>query len=223
MRKALVLLMVFVMAFSVSVSAFAAPNGFTVSPGANMAPELIEYDKETLDCLATLVVTAYADRFTLPDDIRIALEKAYDDIVAAEDLSTLTEELVTVANALGVDTESLAVSDLFDITYYNCDIHDNHGGFRIKLKPETLQGFVGLLHFVNGAWDVVDDAKVEADGEHLTFSVDTLSPFAIVVESQEGSEQPPNSGDSLPWGAMFAFVAATVVLCVVVAGGKKKA
>jgi len=223
MKKTLIFFMVLVMSFSVSISAFAAPNGFTVSPGANMAPELVEYDKDTLDCLATLIITAYADRFTLPEETRLVLEKAYADIVAADDLSTLTSELATVANALGVDTGILAVSDLFDISFYGCDDHENHGGFSIKVKPESLQGFVGLLHLKDGKWDVVDDAKVEADGEHLTFSVDSLSPFAIVVQSDEGSEKPPHSGDSLPWGAIFMFVAATAVLGVVVAGSKKKA
>lgn len=215
--------MVLVMSFSVSISAFAAPNGFTVSPGANMAPELVEYDKDTLDCLATLIITAYADRFSLPEDTRLALEKAYADIVAADDLSTLTSELVSLANTLGIDTKKLAVSDLFDISFYGCDDHQGHGGFTIKIKPEALQGFVGLLHLNNGSWEVVDDAKVEADGEHLTFSVSSLSPFAIVVQSEEGSEQPPNSGDSMPWGAIFMFVMATAALGVVVVGSKKKA
>lgn len=223
MKRVLVLVMVFVVSLSVSLSAFAAPNGFTVSPDVDMAPELVEFDNETLDCLADLIITAYSERHTLPDDIRATIEKAYSDIVAAEDLSSLSAELVDAANALGIDTKDLAVSDLFDISYINCDDHEGHGAFRIKLRPDALQGFVGLLHLVDGKWDVVENAKVEPDGQHLTFSVDTLSPFAIVVQTEDGSEQTPSSGDSLPWGAMFMFVAATVVLGVAVAGSKKKA
>ena len=215
--------MVLVMSFSVSVSVFAAPNGFTVSPGANMAPELIEYDKDTLDCLATLIITAYADRFTLPEDTRSALENAYNVIVSTEDLSTLTPELLALANTLGIDTKDLAVSDLFDISYYNCDDHEGHGGFTIKVKPDTLQGFVGLAHFIDGKWDIVENAKIEGDGQYLTFSVSSLSPFAIIVQSDDGSEQPPNSGDTLPWGAIFAFIAAAAVLAFVVVDSKKKA
>lgn len=223
MKKTLIFLMVFVMALSVSVSAFAAPNGFTVSPGANMAPELVEYEKDSLDCLATLIITAYADRATLPEETRLELEKAYNDIISAEDLSSLSEELLALANTLGIDTKALAVSDLFDISYYDCDDHEGHGGFTLKLKPNTLQGFVGLIHFVDGKCVVVDNAKITADGLYLTFHVDSLSPFAIVVQTEDSSEQPPNSGDNLPWGAIFMFVAATAVLAVTVVGSKKKA
>ncbi len=222
MKKIFVLLLVVVMSLSVSVSAYAAPNGFTVSPGANLAPELVEFDKESLDCLARLVVTAYVDRFSLPDDTRALIEKAYADIVAADDLSVLSDELRALAGTLGVDTKLLAVSDLFDISYYDCDDHSGHGGFSLVLKPETLQGFVGLLHLKDGKWDLVENAKIEADGAHLSFSVDTLSPFAIVVQSEEGSEKPPASGDRIPVGAIAMLVVSVCAGAVVLVSYKKK-
>ena len=104
---------------------------------------------------------------------------------------------------------------------YNCDGHEGHGGFSLLLKPDSLQGFVGLLHLNNGKWELVKNAKVEADGIRLSFSVDTLSPFAIVVEADNG-EQPPASGDTLPWGAIAMLVLAASAGVVLAASLKKK-
>ena len=50
------------------------------------------------------------------------------------------------------------------------------------------------------------------DGEKLTFTVDTLSPFAVVVNTNPAV---PGSAVGLPVGAIIAIVAAAVV----VAGG----
>lgn len=222
MKKIFVLLLVVIVSLSVSVSAYAAPNGFTVSPGANLAPELVEFDKESLDCLARLVITSYADRFSLSEATRVQLEKAYADIIAADDLSTLSSDLRALANTIGVDTGLLAVSDLFDISNFDCDDHSEHSGFSIVLKPETLQGFVGLLHLNGDKWELVDNAKIEADGTRLSFSVDTLSPFAIVVQSDNGSEQPPASGDRVPVGAIAMLVVAVGAGTVVLFSYKKK-
>jgi len=222
MKKILVFVMAIIMSLTVSITAFAAPNGFAISPGANIAPELVEYDKESLDCLATLIITAYADRASLPADIRADLEKAYNDIVTANNLSDICAELVSVAQTLGIETKNLAVSELFDVSYFNCDDHDGHGGFSLKIKSQSLQGFVGLLHKNGDAWELVKNATLDPDGIHLSFTVDSLSPFAIVVETDDGSEKPPHSGDSFPFAAVFAFVAASALTVVLVVGAKKK-
>lgn len=222
MKKTLVFIMAIVMSFAVSITAFAAPNGFAISPGANIAPELVEYDKENLDCLATLLITAYADRNSLSEEQRLSLEQAYNDIISATDLSAVCTQLVSAAQTLGVDIKNLAVSELFDISYLNCDDHDGHGSFKLKIKSQSLQGFVGLLHKNGDKWELVEDVTLESDGLHLSFTVDSLSPFAIVVETDGGSEQPPNSGDKFPFGAVFAFVAASALTVVLVAGAKKK-
>ena len=78
------------------------------------------------------------------------------------------------------------------------------------------------MHKHNGKWTVVDNATLAPDGVHLTFSVDDLSPFAVVVETDSGSERPPQSGDSLPFAAIFTFVLASALAVVAVVGYKKK-
>lgn len=220
MKKVLIFALTLIMVISVSVPVFAAPNGFIKSPGGTIAPGLIEYDNETEACLAQLVLTAYSQRHELPDDLRLIIEKAYNDIVATQDLTTLNADFKTFVNNKGIDAENLAVSDLFDIRMFGCDDHDDHGSFTIKIKPEILQNFVGLLHLNNGNWEFVDNAKVDADGEHLTFSVDDFSPFAIVVKTNSG-DNPPQSGDAFPWLAVGMLVVSSVALVVVLVRFRK--
>ncbi len=221
MKKALVFVLALVMSLTLSLTAFAAPNGFTVSPGANAAPEIMDFENSSEGCLAELILAAYADRASLDADTRAALEAAYGDIVNASNLGSLTADLAALAQTLGIKIEDLAVSELFDIEH-TCDEHDGHGGkFTIKLKSQALQGFVGLLHKNGDKWELVDDATLASDGLYITFSVSDLSPFAIVVKTDSGTES-PDSGDSFPYVAVFAFVAAAALGAWLVVGVKRK-
>jgi len=210
MKKVLVFALALLMVLTVSVPVYAAPNGFTKSPGGNIAPGLIEYDNETEECLAQLILTAYAQRQELPEEFRLLIEKAYNDIVSSQDLTSFNAAFKSYVNSKNIASESLAVSDLFDIRMIGCDDHDEHGSFTIKIKPELLKNFVGLLHLKDGKWDFVDNAKVDADGEHLTFSVDSFSPFAIVVKT----DKLPPSGDAFPWLSVAMLVVSSAALVV---------
>lgn len=217
MKKVLTLCLAIMMVVAMAVPAFAGPGSFISSPSGNKAPELIEF---TCDgCSADVVVTAYADRYTLDDATRAKLEAAYATIVGTTDATTLNADLAKLAKEMNIDASKLAVSDLFDISYVNCPNHEGHGAFNITIKSEMLKGFVGLVHFNGESWDLVKDAKV-VNG-NLVFTIADLSPFAIVVDT---SADAPITGDSSNIGFYVAAMALSAsALFVVVLKLKKRA
>ncbi len=209
LKKLLVLLITVIMVLSVSIAVFAQPGNFIQSPTNNNGPTLIEGENESEDCTAKLVVTPYKDRDTLPAKALADIEAAYKLFASGIDITSLNADFAAFVASKGIKAAALAISDLFDVSYYNCDIHDNHGYFRIRLSADTLRNFVGLLHCNDGVWEFVDNARVLEDGETLEFKIDDLSPFAIVVDTSKGSAISPSTG------ADNDFVAETVVLCAV--------
>ncbi len=210
MKKIFALLMTLMVIVAFATVTFADNGGFYESPSANQAPTLDSFENENEECEATLHITSYADRAQLSEEAQQKLAAAFDTILNATDLTTVNSELANLAKELGVVGTDLAVSDLFDISYHEEGDHSGHGAFTVSLNAETLKNFVAFLHYENGQWVLVEDAKVE-DGEKLTFTVDTLSPFAVVVNTNPSV---PGS-DGLPVGAIIAIVAAAVA----VAGG----
>lgn len=185
MKKIIIVCMVLMMVVSMTVLVFATPGSFVESPSQNPAPELIEGKNTSEGCVAQVIVTAYGDRHELTAEQRQKLEEAYAMIVGTQDVSTLNAQLAPLAAELGINTSNLAVSDLFDISVTNCDDHGNHGAFNIILKADTLNNFVCLLRYTNGAWVIVDGAEVTNEGKYLEFTEDEFCPFAIVVSTTD--------------------------------------
>ena len=223
MKKVMAICLTLVMVMSLGIAAFAAPGSFISSPSMNKAPVLISYENESSDCTAKLILTAYADRKTLPENLCAMIEKAYDMIVGTDDLSTLNSGVADLAKDAGVKVTALSVSDLFDLRYVDCSNHDQHGSFRIVIESETLENFVCLLHYYNGEWSIVDSAKVTNNGKYLEFTAKEFSPFAIVVKTDAENVTPPYTGDNsaiLICSVVMAISAATIV--VLLATSKKR-
>lgn len=211
MKRIFALLMTLVVIVAFATVTFAENGGFYESPSKNQAPTLDSFENENDECEATLHITSYADRDQLSEEAQQKLAAAFDTILNATDLTTVNSGLANLAKELGIAGTDLAVSDLFDISYHEEGDHSGHGAFTVALNAETLKNFVAFLHYENGQWVLVEDAKV-VDGEKLTFTVDTLSPFAVVVNTNPAV---PGSAVGLPVGAIIAIVAAAVA----VAGG----
>ena len=99
--------------------------------------------------------------FKLSESIKKKMENAYKSISETSDLTVLNDDLAELVKDLSILGTDLAVSDLFDISMSDCDDHDLHGSFKLKLKAQTLENFVGLLHCENGVWELYlegDDA-----------------------------------------------------------------
>jgi len=207
MKKVLMICLIIVMAMAITVPAFAAVGGFVSSPSKNQAPELIEGKNEDDDCVSKLVITSFADRDKLPADARAKIESAYNQIKGVQYLDQLNNKISDMAEKSGVTVESLSVVDLFDISPTDCDSHSEHGRFNITLEPEILKNFVCLLHYYNGKWNIVEDAKVTGQGTRLEFTEANFSPFAIVVSS---STVVAPTEDNTAW-LVFSGVASGVV------------
>ena len=224
MKKTLALVLIIIMMLAMPVIAFAA-NGFVESPSADKTPIII--DKETVsgDCTTRLVGTSFAEREKLDDESREQLESAKDSIVNASAVVDLNDDLKKKAQDAGVDADDLAVSDLFDIDYTKCEIHDDHEGFEIWIDSDKLEKFVGVMHFDGENWSLIDDAKIDEDG-FLVFSSDKTGAFAIVLnapESGSGSDVPPQTGDDFKWWIYASLMAISAVALVVIGLKLKKA
>lgn len=221
MKKVLAICLMVIMVLSMSVTAYAAP-GFVSSPSGNPAPDVEEFEPKDEDCTAELNVTPYGEREELPETLKVLVEKAYDEIANAESLTDLNDDFAKMVEEQGIDSTKLAVSDLFDLHPTDCDFHDGHAEFDVVLAAEMLEHFVGLLHMnKDGVWEWVDNAEV-VDG-HLKFSVESFSPFAVVVEHEEPT--PPQAGDNSMihvYGIVMA-VAALAIVVLAVKGRKQKA
>ncbi len=193
MKKILTILMLSLLVFSLTFSTFAADiGGFLESPSANRAPTLVTGENPDHPCENPLIITSYGDRDQLPEELRKTIEEFYAKIMSVKNLVGICPELKDLANGQGIPTANLAVSDLFDIRDTCGKVE---GEFDIVLKASTLDNFVGLIHYTNGEFVLVENAKVEEiDGElHLKFTVDGLSPFAVVINTGDVIEQKDNS------------------------------
>lgn len=222
MKKAVSICLALIMVMSMSLTALAAPGKFVSSPSGNRAPIIVEYDKVFDECSAELIITPYAERNTLPEDLRKQFEDAYNDIKETDDLSDLNSRLAQEATKLGVDVSALEVSDLFNLHETDCEIHEGHGKYDVTLKPETLKNFVGLLHYVNGSWSFVDNVSVTNNGEYLEFNTDGFGPYAIVVNTgAAGGTDGPHTSD-LGDITVYALVMLACAFMIVVLWKKSK-
>lgn len=223
MKKVLVICLTVVFMVSMTLTAFAATGGFVSSPSGNPAPEKVEFKPADEDCTASLVITPYGDKQELTPAIKTMLEKAYADINGTDDVSTLNAALAKLAADKKIKGTDLAVSDLFDIHVTGCDYHDEHVDFDIVLSADSLKNFVGLLHMnKNGEWELVKDAKVIANGDHLSFSVDSFSPFAVVVNTAANPSQTGES-DMVPLFAAIMAISAIALVVILVKSKKQHA
>lgn len=224
MKKILSFVLTIVMVVTMAVAVQAADNAFIISPSLKPAPTLISFKNQVEGCLSEIIITAYANRHTLPDDDRELIEKAYDTLAKTNDIGTLNSGLKALADKYKVSTADFAVSDLFDLRMTECDSHEEHGAFDLVIAPESLKNFVCLLHYYNGKWNIVDSAEVTNNGEYLKFTSDEFSPFAIVVNTKDveepgSSEDPGKPGDSSNT-AVYAVIMLGSALSVVILARK---
>lgn len=222
-KKILTVIVLSLLALSLTLSVFAEDGAFVKSPSANLAPEIVEGGSEDHDCEEPLIITAYANRDELSADLKAKLEKVYSDVMNAKNLVSLCPELKDLANKRNISTAALEVSDLFDISDACGEVK---GKFDIVLKAETLENFVGLVHYNNGKYELIENAKItKKDGEmHLSFSTDGLSPFAIVVDSSD-TEPVKNNNAPIIILSVAAVAESAVLVAIIVKSilGKKSA
>ena len=195
MKKIISCLLIVVLLCSLSVAAFA--DNFISSVANAGAHELAAAEQaDGSDGKALIVITPFEDKDKLSEAKQAEMDKAFESLDKAADLAAVNDELKAAAA-----DQSVAVSDLLDIS----EAEEGTVSFPLKitLKDKNLDNFVALLHFVDGAWEWVD---AEVEGDALTFTAESLSPFAIIVAVDEAASA--KTGDSIPYG----FIIGAVVL-----------
>ena len=221
MKKIAVVALSLVMVVCLTLIAIAGPGAFLNSPSHNAAPEIVSFTPASEDCYAYLKITPYAERNTLDDATRAKLEEAYDQIVNNKEDNAFTRILAELAEQKGYTVPELSVSDLFDISYYSCEHHADHKGFTITLKAETIKNFVGLIHMMGDEWEIIEVSEVNEAENTITFYVENLSPFAIVVDNGSGDKAPQTGDNTMVYLGVMAVAACGLVL-VLVSGKKRK-
>ncbi|MBR2929889.1 MAG: hypothetical protein IKC32_01545 [Clostridia bacterium] len=209
MKKILTLVFAMLMIASLGVSAMA--QTFVSSPSGKEAPELVSFKTESEECTSVIKICSYSDRAELGEAGKAKIEEAYASIAGCDDLGKLNSELDALADEVGIASEVFAVSDLFDVYYVGCDDHEEHGAFSIEIKPATIENFAAVMHYTDDGWDVVV-AEPSEEGT-LTFTVEELSPFAIVVH--DGSVVVPDGFDPFALGAGGFTILAALLFIVV--------
>jgi LPXTG-motif cell wall-anchored protein len=75
----------------------------------------------------------------------------------------------------------------------------------------------------NGEIELIKNAKVLNDGEHLQFTAETLSPFAIVVDTGADTPDGPQTGDNnMNHIYLIIMIASALALAVVLVMNKKQ-
>ena len=193
MKKILSCLLVVMLIFSLSAAAFA--DNFVNSVANAGAPEVAAAtDADGNDAAAAVAVTPYDAADTLDEAQQAELKSAFESLNGAADLAALNEELKAAAG-----DKNIAISDLFEISA----LEEVKFPLTITLKSDNLANFVGVIHFVDGAWEWVD---AEVDGDTIKITVDSLGTFATVVAVDEATSA--QTGETVPYG----FIIGAVVL-----------
>jgi hypothetical protein len=215
MKKILAICLTLAMISSIAATVFAAPGSFLHSPSGVPTPTIVDFKFQPSGCDAKLILTGYAERYTLSDDLKSLIEKAYEEIANISDITKLNADFASYVASKNINSSKLAVSDLFDLHIEGCLVHEDHVSLNIVLEADSLGKFVGLLHMPEeGVWEYVSNAKVTNDGKYLEFSVDSLSPFAIVVDTS--GETPPTGDNSMIYVYVILMAVSAIGLAVVI-------
>lgn len=158
---------------------------FFHSPTGGFAPEIKGFENENEDCTALLKLTPFEKRSYLSEDATETFEDAYDSLASETDVTEICEDLEGLLKELKLDTTQAAVSEIFNLSFDDCDGHDDHDESTVKLEINSVDTFVALLQYVDEEWVLVENVKVNKNKGTLTFDVTEFTPFAIVVDTSE--------------------------------------
>ncbi len=250
MKRILIALMAAALVAALSVPAYAA--GFTPSAEAKAEPEIVTQDGAAavitdargniIKNLAKgeVVITSVANKNAAPSAaIKEQLADAQTQIKEADKLDDLTGQLRNALSAAKQQTssssiknaqlEDLAISNLFDVAYVvdgAVTPIPSNGRITFILKTDlTKDDLFFVLHNIkDDVWEVVPEEDTELyDNGDLAVTVDSLSPFAIVVDRRAyaaGGTTPTAGGDTTPVSPKtgetvnYTYLAGTVAMLV---------
>lgn len=201
MKKLVAVLCAAVMTVGMSVNVFAAPSP-SVSGVVTAVESAKDADGNAVDIKMETVSEVEAEQhFTEEEKAAVAKikeSKEKFEAIAKEALGDKFEEGMEL-----VDIRNLYVPEGANVTFPLT--------ITVKVTGVTETSTVAVLHYTNGAWE---DVKATAGNETVTFTVNSLSPFAFIVDANTaknaGSTTSPATGEAntMVWVAIVAVAAA---------------
>ncbi len=201
MKKLVAVLCAAVMTVGMAVNVFAAPSP-SVSGVVTAVESAKDADGNAVDIKIETVSEAEADQhFTEEEKTAVAEIKESKEkfkAIAKEALGDKFEEGMEL-----VDIRNLHVPEGANVTFPLT--------ITVKVTGVTESSTVAVLHYTNGAWE---DVKATAGNGTITFTVNSLSPFAFIVDANTaknvGSTTSPATGEAntMTWVAIVAVAAA---------------
>lgn len=218
MKKLAVFMLAMALAVSTSISAMA--SDFTPSVQGKNAPDVVITEDENgnevvaniIDESGDVIEQVYTTEITItpvsksdeaPEEIKGALDKAYQQINSAASLTELVPEMPEFLGNISDDliVENLVVRDLFDVTVDEETKALLEAGNSIQLSFKlgvAADEFVVCLHnYSEDLWEVIDNDKVKNNGDGtVTVEFTSLSPIAFAVQNTKGNA-PVKAPDSV--------------------------
>ena len=201
MKKLVAVLCAAVMTVGMAVNVFAAPSP-SVSGVVTAVESAKDADGNAVDIKMETVSEAEAEQhFTEEEKAAVAKikeSKEKFEAIAKEALGDKFEEGMEL-----VDIRNLYVPEGANVTFTLT--------ITVKVTGVTETSTVAVLHYTNGAWE---DVKATAGNGTVTFTVNSLSPFAFIVDANTaknaGSTTSPATGEAntMVWVAIVAVAAA---------------
>lgn len=213
MKKLVAVLCAAVMTVGMAVNVFAAPSP-SVSGVVTAVESAKDADGNAVDIKIETVSEAEAEQhFTEEEKAAVAEikeSKEKFEAIAKEALGDKFEEGMEL-----VDIRNLYVPEGANVTFPLT--------ITVKVTGVTEASKVAVLHYTNGKWE---DVNAVAGNGTITFTVNSLSPFAFIVDANTaknvGSTTSPATGEAntMVW---VAIVAVAAVAGMVVTYRKKRA
>lgn len=201
MKKLVAVLCAAVMTVGMAVNVFAAPSP-SVSGVVTAVESAKDADGNAVDIKMETVSEAEAEQhFTGEEKAAVAEIKASKEkfeAIAKEVLGGKFEEGMEL-----VDIRNLYVPEGANVTFPLT--------ITVKVTGVTEASKVAVLHYTNGKWE---DVNAVAGNGTITFTVNSLSPFAFIVDANTaknvGSTTSPATGEAntMVWVAIVAVAAA---------------
>ncbi|MBQ7358043.1 MAG: phosphodiester glycosidase family protein [Clostridia bacterium] len=125
-------------------------------------------------------------------DIHTANNNTYINFIEAEKAIAKAPAIIDIAQGLSSvaigENKKLSFGYMFEISDVAAGAENYDDGYTLTVNIENADKFAALLHYENGAWVVVDGAVADAAAGTVTFTVNSLSPFATTLAVDEECE-----------------------------------
>ena len=238
MKKLFTMILVVLLTLTAVVSVSAAQDSFVPSVDVKDGPKVvlqtdsngnsvaaIIYDKNGHETGSAaqggVIITPLSGMNSAPDKVKNALQNAFNQINATDDLGELSKEIADYIkdNNLDVEIKDLVVSQLFDIRLDDeyLELLEDGGSFTVQLNVD--ESFRFLLMLQGDEWAICRDYTV--NGIIVTLTLTGPTQIALVKSNYSAPDDPgiqsPQTSDyttglSISLGVLFAVGAVLLVV-----------